>query len=114
MKRAILVLSFLSFVALPAFAADPQQTYSEGIGQLYSLDFAASETTFRSLTREYPDNPDYWNALASSYWLKILYNQQKLNLESFSSKDRFGTMESKDCLLYTSDAADERSSVDLG
>src|SRR5678816_1317060 len=28
--------------------------------------------------------------------------------------DRFRTMGCKDCLLYTSDAADERSSVDLG
>jgi tetratricopeptide (TPR) repeat protein len=95
MKRVIPVLLFL-FVGLPAFAADPQQTYAEGIDQLYSLDFAASEASFRSLTRDYPDNPDYWNALASSYWLKILYNQQKLNMESFSGKDRFGTMDSKE------------------
>ena len=96
MKRAITVLLFLSCVVSSALAADPQQTYAEGTDQLYSLDFAASEATFKSLTRDHPENPDYWNALASSYWLKILYNQQKLNLESFSSKDRFGTMESKE------------------
>src|SRR5688572_5613203 len=80
----------------PLFAADPQQTYADGIQQLYSLDFAAAEASFKSLTRDHPDNPDYWNALASAYWLKTLYDQQKLNMESFSGKDRFGTMDSKD------------------
>jgi tetratricopeptide (TPR) repeat protein len=80
----------------PVLAADPEETYAEGIQQLYSLDFAASEATFRSLTKAHPDNPDYWNALASSYWLKTLYDQQKLNMESFSGKDRFGTMDSKE------------------
>jgi tetratricopeptide (TPR) repeat protein len=78
------------------FAADPAQTYAEGVQHLYSLDFSASEASFRSLAKDYPDNPDYWNALASSYWLKTLHDQQKLNMESFSSKDRFGTMDSND------------------
>ena len=96
MKRAITVLLFLLCVVSSALAADPQQTYAEGTDQLYSLDFAASEATFKSLTRDHPENPDYWNALASSYWLKILYNQQKLNMESFSGKDRFGTMDSRE------------------
>ena len=82
--------------AQPLLGADPEQTYAEGIQQLYSLDFTGSEASFRSLTRDYPDNPDYWNALASSYWLKTLYDQQKLNMESFSSTDRFGAMDSRD------------------
>jgi len=90
----LLILGCLS--ARPLLAADPHQAYAEGTNQLYSLDFAAAEASFRFLVRDYPDNPDYWNALASTYWLKILYNQQKLNMESFSGKDRFGTMESKD------------------
>src|SRR5262245_18941286 len=80
----------------PALAADPARTYAGGLDALYSLDFNEAEAAFSSLTREYPDNPDYWNALATSYWLRILYNQQKLNMESFTEKDRFGTSESKD------------------
>ena len=94
-----LVPSLLIIVCLsvqPLLGADPEQTYAEGIHQLYSLDFAASEASFKALTRDFPHNPDYWNALASSYWLKTLYDQQKLNMESFSGKDRFGTMDSED------------------
>lgn len=87
---------FLPVVSLRA--ADPQQTYAQGVEKLYSLDFTQSEAAFRSLTTEYPNNPDYWNALASSYWLRILYNQQKLNMETFSGKDRFGTSESKEAV----------------
>jgi tetratricopeptide (TPR) repeat protein len=34
--------------------------------------------------------------MASTIWLKILYDQQKLNIESFSFKDTFGTSQSKD------------------
>ena len=91
---AVVVISCLSVHT--AVAADPEQNYADGVHQLYSLDFAASEASFRSLTKDHPENPDYWNALASSYWLKTLYDQQKLNMESFSSKDRFGTMDSKE------------------
>ena len=79
-----------------AFAADPQQIYQEATEALYNLDFSKAEPAFTGLTRDYPDNPDYWTALASTVWLKILYDQQKLNMESFSSKDRFGTSDSKD------------------
>ena len=90
------LLIILSLSVSPSLAAAPQQAYADGLDHLYSLDFSASEASFRSLTRDYPDNPDYWNALASSYWLKTLYDQQKLNMESFDSKDRFGTIDSKD------------------
>ena len=69
---------------------------SDGLDHLYNLDFAEAETAFRSLTAEHPGNPDYWNALGTAYWLKILYNQQKLNLENFSGKDRLGTADSED------------------
>jgi tetratricopeptide (TPR) repeat protein len=103
MDGAMLVrpLSILLSVAVvlavtPLFAADPPRVYADGLNHLYSLDFNEAEDAFRSLTRDYPDNPDYWNALASSYWLRILYNQQKLNMESFTAKDKFGTNESKD------------------
>jgi tetratricopeptide (TPR) repeat protein len=80
----------------PAFAAEPDRDYAEGLQHLYSLDFDSSDALFQSLTRDYPDNPDYWNARASSYWLRILYNQQKLSMDAFSGKDRFGTIDSED------------------
>jgi tetratricopeptide (TPR) repeat protein len=92
-------------------AADPQQTYADGTNQLFSLDFAAAEASFRSMARDFPDNPDYWNALASTYWLKTLYNQQKLNMESFSGKDRFGSMDSKDT-VSTADEKQLRETLD--
>src|SRR5262252_7673916 len=99
------VLIVVCGVVHPALAVDPQKTYAEGTDHLYSLDFFQAEEAFRSLTKAYPDNPDYWNALASSYWLKILYDQQKLNIESFSGKDRFGTLDSKDTV---SEAAEQQ------
>ena len=63
---------------------------------MYNLDFSTAQHGYETLTRTYPDNPDYWNALASSLWLKITYDQQKLNIESFSGKATFGTKESKE------------------
>jgi tetratricopeptide (TPR) repeat protein len=101
MRARPILLSLLILVcafATPLFAADAQQLYVEGTTHLYNLDFAAAEAAFGSLARDYPDNPDYWNGLASTYWLRILYNQQKLNFDSFSGKDRFGTSESKDAV----------------
>jgi tetratricopeptide (TPR) repeat protein len=91
---ALLTVGSLS--VCPVLAADPQRTYADGVDAIYSLDFAAAEASFLTLTKDYPENPDYWNGLASSYWLRILYNQQKLNMESFSGKDSFGTSDSKD------------------
>ena len=79
-----------------ALAADAQQTYRESTDALYNLDFSTAQSGFEGLTREYPDNPDYWNALASSIWLKIIYDQQKLNIESFSGNSRFGTRDAKE------------------
>src|SRR5688572_8078192 len=82
--------------ALPALAADAKQIYQESTDALYSLDFSTAQHGFEGLTHEYPDNPDYWNAFASSIWLKIMYDQQKLNIESFSGGGSFGTKESRD------------------
>ena len=79
-----------------ALAADPRETYEEATEALYSLDFVKAEAAFGQLTETHPAEPDYWNGLAASVWLKILYDQQKLNMESFSSQDRFGTSESED------------------
>src|SRR5438552_852672 len=82
--------------SLPLFAQTPEQTYADGVMHLFNLDFPEAETAFLTLTKAHPDNPDYWNVLGTTYWLKILYSQQKLNIESFSGKSHFGTAESKD------------------
>ena len=96
-RRLLLCLLIASLLSVStALAADPLQMYAEGVDAIFSLDFAAAEASFLTLTRDYPDNPDYWNGLASAYWLRILYNQQKLNMESFSAKDSFGTSDSQD------------------
>jgi tetratricopeptide (TPR) repeat protein len=85
-------------IALAAAPADPKQIYDEANEALYNLDFNKAEPSFAQLTRDYPANPDYWNALASTVWLRILYEQQKLNMESFSSRDSFGTGDSKEAV----------------
>ena len=87
-----------------AFGADAQQTYRESTDALYNLDFSTAQSGFEGLTRDYPENPDYWNALASSIWLKIIYDQQKLNIESFSGNSTFGTKDSRESV----NPADER------
>ena len=88
-----------------ARAADPQQMYKDGIEALYNLDFIEAESTFDELTRSYPENPDYWTGLASVAWLKILQEQQKLNMESFSGKGTFGTSDSKEELSAMKEAS---------
>src|SRR6266446_5230577 len=84
-------------------AADPKQLYDQSTDALYNLDFNTAQRGYEALTHDYPDNPDYWNALASSIWLRIMYDQQKLNMESFSGAS-LGTKDSKD----TVNPADER------
>src|SRR5262249_55634315 len=94
-RRSVsLVLLFFGF-CFHATAADPQLIYQQSTDALYNLDFNIAQQGYETLTREYPDNPDYWNALASAFWLKILYEQQKLSIEGFSGSS-LGTKESKD------------------
>ena len=97
-RQFFCLLIFACFLVSPVHAEDPQKVYDEGLDHLFNLDFGPAEAAFGSLTREHPENPDYWNELASTYWLKILYNQQKLNFDTFSSKDSFGTKDSKDAV----------------
>jgi tetratricopeptide (TPR) repeat protein len=80
----------------PGATVDPARLYADSTNALYNLDFNTAQRGYEALTRSFPDNPDYWNALASSFWLKITYDQQKLNIESFSGKASFGTKESKE------------------
>ena len=101
---AIFVCLLLVLPATNAVAADPPPLYQHGVEKLYNLYFDDAESDFKSLTKQYPDDPLYWNSLASTIWLKMLYGQQKLNIESFSLKDTFGTSESKDNVI----AAEEK------
>jgi len=89
-----------AFFIQSAAAADPKEIYDQSTEALYNLDFNTAERGYETLTREYSDNPDYWNALASSIWLRITYEQQKLNIESFSGPS-LGTKESRDAVNPT-------------
>jgi tetratricopeptide (TPR) repeat protein len=102
-RYLLLFLMMLSSCCLWAVTTDPKLAYDQATDALYNLDFTIAQQGYETLTREYPDNPDYWNALASSIWLKILYEQQKLNFDSFSGGS-LGTKDSRDAL----NAADEK------
>src|SRR5215510_11571073 len=87
---------------------DPKLIYDQSTDALYNLDFNTAQHGYEALTRDYPDNPDYWNALAASIWLHIMYDQQKLNVESFSGAS-LGTKDSRDAVT----AADEKRLRDV-
>jgi tetratricopeptide (TPR) repeat protein len=97
-RRIRLLLSILLVVVAlktVAFAADAKEIYDQATNASYNLDFETAERGFETLTQDYPDNPDYWNALASVRWLRVALSQQKLNLESFSGRN-LGTRDSRD------------------
>jgi len=102
-KQFIVILSLFFLLVQSALAADAKQIYEEATNALYNLDFTTAEHGFETLTHDYSDNPDYWNALASAIWVRITFNQQKLNIESFSGRS-LGTRDSKD----TVNPADEK------
>jgi tetratricopeptide (TPR) repeat protein len=91
-------LVFGALLGQVAFAAETSRLYRESSDALYNLDFSTALQGFEELTRQYPDNPDYWNALASTLWLKILFDQQKLNLDAYSSSNTFGSRDSRDTI----------------
>ena len=97
LKGIMLSLTLFAFAlfAQSVFAADAKQVYEQATNALYNLDFNTAEHAYEMLTRDYPDNPDYWNALASAIWVRITFNQQKLNIESFSGAT-LGTKDSRD------------------
>jgi tetratricopeptide (TPR) repeat protein len=99
-RNSRLILFLLLFLSPLEWlrAQDPNRIYAESTDALYNLDFSTAQRGYEALTGSHPDNPDYWNALASSIWLKITYDQQKLNIESFSGKGTFGTRESKEAV----------------
>ena len=102
--KCLFAIILLYAVSAAATAVDPRQLYEQSSNALYNLDFDTAERGYETLTHDFPDNPDYWNALASAIWLKITFQQQKLNLESFSGRTSFGTADSRDNL----DPADEK------
>jgi tetratricopeptide (TPR) repeat protein len=96
--KGIMLLLLSVLLVQPLAAQAPERVYAESTDALYNLDFSTAQRGYEMLTRSFPDNPDYWNALGSSVWLKITYDQQKLNIESFSGRDSFGTRESKEAV----------------
>src|SRR5262245_25679752 len=102
-SRYVSVSMLLLLTCLLATSADPTLTYEQSTERLYNLDFTTAQHGYETLTHDYPDNPDYWNALAASIWLRVMYDQQKLNVESFSGGS-LGTKDSRD----TVSPADEK------
>jgi tetratricopeptide (TPR) repeat protein len=94
---------FLIVCVWPLDAQTSQQQYQQAIDALYNLDFSIGQAAFESLTQKEPDNPDFWNGLGSSLWLKILYDQQKLDMENYSGS-QFGTKDARE----TINPADEK------
>jgi len=93
----VLLSALLVGGSLRAVAADPKVVYDQATDALYNLDFNTAQHGYEILTHDYPENPDYWNALAAEIWLKIMYDQQKLNVESFSGSS-LGTKNSRDAV----------------
>jgi tetratricopeptide (TPR) repeat protein len=99
-RRCLLFcLIFLTY-CLTAAAVDPKLLYDQSTEALYNLDFNTAQRGYEALTHDYPENPDYWNALASSIWLHVMYDQQKLNVESFAGSS-LGTKDSRDAIDAT-------------
>jgi tetratricopeptide (TPR) repeat protein len=81
----VILFALSAAIAVPSFAAQATPTtYAQAIDALYNLDFNIAVQTFDRLIAQDQSNPDYWNGLASTIWLKILYDQQKFNLDSYS------------------------------
>lgn len=70
---------------------------------LYSLDFDVAEERFRRWTRREPSHPMAWNMLASSIWLRVVYEQEKLNLETFEGS-RLGGDDSESAITAAREA----------
>ena len=75
--------------------AEPDLVDPEIIYALYSLDFDVAEAKLQTLVDENPENARLWNLLASSIWLKILYEQEKFGLDRYMG-NRLGGNDSND------------------
>ncbi len=95
-RQFVMAFAVIAASAIPSFAGETTTpTYSQALDALYNLDFSDAEHAFSSLVGEDPPNPDYWNGLASTIWMKILYDQRKFNIDSYSGSS-IGTTRSHD------------------
>ena len=85
-----LVSSPLAALRAPQQVETVDALIAEALYGLYSLDFDEAEATLLSLTEREPHYPRVWNLLASSIWLKIIFEQEKLNLASFTGSQLGG------------------------
>jgi predicted Zn-dependent protease len=93
LRIAILVCAIT--MAFPSESPAQAITYQSAVEALYNLDFSTAEQRFDTLIKQDDDNLEYWNGRASTILLKILYDQQKFNTESFTGSS-IGTKRSKD------------------
>jgi tetratricopeptide (TPR) repeat protein len=101
-STAVLLAVVLCALPLPTRAGSGGQSSAEdidpvGLTALYSLDFDVAEERFRIWTERNPTNPMAWNMLASSIWLRVVYEQEKLNLETFDGS-KLGGEDSEDAI----------------
>ncbi len=91
------IMALLLSASLVVASPQPVVSYEQAVDALYNLDFSIAESAFHSLIQKDESNPDNWNGLASTIWLKILYDQQKLNADSYSGAD-IGGKRSRDAV----------------
>ena len=95
----ILVMSFALVHAGPLRAqvarTGPDRIDPEVLDALYSLDFDVAERMLEVLVDGAPESARMWNLLASSIWLKIVFEQEKLGLDNYMG-NRLGGDSSND------------------
>ena len=96
-RWALTGLLVVSFLLVDAGRVAGQTVETAALDALYNLDFDVAERKFLQLIDDDPTNPTYWNLLASSIWLKIVYQQERLNLESYAGS-KIGTSDSEDAV----------------
>jgi tetratricopeptide (TPR) repeat protein len=80
-KRYLLIILFLfTWFDISAQGAKFDSTASQGIKQIYDMQFTSAESTFRRLIADYPDHPAGRFFLAMIDWWKILVDP---DVESF-------------------------------
>ncbi len=86
-RVVFLVVSFALVHAGPVRGQAPRTVPDpvdpEILTALYSLDFDVAERKLEVLAEAEPDNGRLWNLLASSIWLKIVFEQEKLSLDRY-------------------------------
>jgi tetratricopeptide (TPR) repeat protein len=102
LRRAVAVGLAATLLATASPARGAAQTGNAAIDPvaleaLYSLDFDIAEERFRAWTQRDRANPMAWNMLASSIWLRVVYEQEKLNLETFEGS-RLGDEGAEDAI----------------